>query len=130
MFFYKQWQTHCWCRKIWTRSSSKNSTAPELSSLSWQLVFNIVFVYSTPINEYFCYSNLWSNRSARFPWMSAKYLKKKDRGTFDCHIHLNSSLFVLKWFDNKAVILVSNFVSVGVSSIRRKIMWMFLIVLL
>ena len=65
-------------------------------------------------------ATLRSNRAAGCPLMSHKDLKATGRGTFDCHIDLNSSLRVVKWYDNKGFILGSSFSTVQASSTKRR----------
>ena len=44
---------------------------------------------------------LHSNRAAGYPLMNDKDLKATGRDSFDYRIDLNSSLHVVKWYDNK-----------------------------
>ena len=49
------------------------------------------------------------------PHSTEKDLKKQDRGSFDYHADVSSGLHVVKWFDNKYVLLASTF-----SGVRAK----------
>ena len=57
-----------------------------------------------------------SNRIGGCPFIRNKDLKANGRGSFDFRIDLNSSLRLIKWYDNKAVILGSTFSSVQSTS--------------
>ena len=61
-----------------------------------------------------------SNLPAGCPLMSDKDLKATGRGSFDYHVDLNSSLRVVKWYDNKGVILGSSLFLVEASSTNRR----------
>ena len=61
-----------------------------------------------------------SNRIAGFPLMADKDSKSPGQGSFDYSSGLNSLLCVLKWFDNKGVIVASIFSCVAAS---RKQQW-------
>lgn len=50
-----------------------------------------------------------TNRLGECPLMSEKYLKKQGSGSFDYRTDKNSGLHLIKWFDNKSVVLGSTF---------------------
>ena len=52
--------------------------------------------------------------------MNGKDLKATGHGSFDYRIDLNSSLCVVKWYDNKGVILDSSFSTVKASSTKKR----------
>ena len=60
------------------------------------------------------------NRLAGCPLMSDKNLKREGRGSFDYRIAMNSTLRVVKWHDNKAVTVASNFGGIGASSTKKR----------
>ena len=55
-----------------------------------------------------------------YPLKSDKYLRATGSGSFDYHVDLSSSLRVVKWCDNKGVILGSSFSTVKASSTKRR----------
>ena len=61
-----------------------------------------------------------ANRIGGCPFISDKDLKSNGRGSFDFRIDLNSPVRMIKWFDNKAVILGSTFSSVKSSSNKQR----------
>ena len=61
-----------------------------------------------------------SNRIGGCPFIRNKDLKANGRGSFDFRIDLNSSLRLIKWYDNKAVILGSTFSSVQSTSDKQR----------
>ena len=64
-------------------------------------------------------TTLCSNRVANCPLMSDKDLKATGCNSFDYCINLNSLLRVIKWYDNKGVILGFSFSKVKASSTKR-----------
>ena len=64
-----------------------------------------------------------SNTIAGCPLMADKDFKSSDGGSFDYCIDLNSLLHVLKWFDNKSVIVALTFSSVAATGIKQWIRW-------
>lgn len=61
-----------------------------------------------------------SNRLSGCPLATDKDLKTSGRGSSDYRIDLNSSVRVMKWYDNKGVVLASTFASVSSSSKKRR----------
>ena len=61
-----------------------------------------------------------SNRIAGCPLIADKDLKSSGCGHFDYRIDLNSSLRVLKWFDNKGVIVALTFSGVAASVTKQR----------
>lgn len=61
-----------------------------------------------------------TNRVANCPLLSDKDLKASGRGSSDYRIDLNSKMRMLKWFDNKTVILGSNYASIASSTKKRR----------
>ena len=53
-----------------------------------------------------------SNRIGLYPLMCDKHLKSEGRGSFDYRVDLNSSLRMVKWYDNMAVVLGLTYSSV------------------
>ena len=43
---------------------------------------------------------------------SEKELKKEGRGSYDGSVDLNSGIVIVRWFDNKAVQLISNYIGI------------------
>lgn len=65
-------------------------------------------------------ATLRSNCVASCSLLSDKDLKTTEHGSFDYHIDLNSSLRVVKWFDNKRVGLGSSFSIMTASSTKKR----------
>ena len=61
-----------------------------------------------------------SNRIPGCPLMTDKDSKSSSQGGFGYRIDLNSSLCVLKLFDNKGVIVASTFSSVAASGTKKQ----------
>ena len=61
-----------------------------------------------------------SNRIGLCPLMCDKDLKSEERGSFDYRVALNSSLRMVKWYDNKAVVLGSTYSSVQSTTIKQR----------
>ena len=74
------------------------STLPLLSELKTMLILSIAT---------FC-----SNRFGGCPLMSEKDLKKCGRGWFDYRTDYNTGTHLLKWFDNKCVVIGLSYVGV------------------
>ena len=56
-------------------------------------------------------------------WRQKKIWKNQAKGSFYYHIDLNSLLHVLKWFNNKGVIVASTFSGVATSNTKQ--LWYF-----
>ena len=54
------------------------------------------------------------------PLMSDKDSKSEGRGSFDYRVYLNSSLRMVKWYDNKAVVLGSTYSSVQSTTTKQR----------
>ena len=52
--------------------------------------------------------------------MCNKDLKSEGRGSFDYRVDLNSSLRMVKWYDNKAVVLGSTYSSVQSTTTKQR----------
>lgn len=63
-------------------------------------------------NGYLCAATLRSDRMLECPLPSDKDLKKTGRGSHASRTDANSGLSVTKWFDNKSVLVVSNFCNI------------------
>ena len=61
-----------------------------------------------------------SNRIGLCPLMCDKDLKSEERGSFDYRVALNSSLRMVKWYDNKAVVLGSTYSSVQSTTTKQR----------
>ena len=44
-----------------------------------------------------------------YPLLAEKYIKKKERGSFNCHTERNRKIVRVKWFNNKVVTLASSY---------------------
>ena len=54
------------------------------------------------------------------PLMAEKDLKKKGRGSYDYCLEESKNIVAVKWFDNKAVHLVSSYIGVEpIDAVRR-----------
>ena len=63
---------------------------------------------------------LRSDRARNVDLRTEKALKSKGRGSFDCKYNDKAGIAIVKWFDNRAVQLSSNFVSIDpISKVRR-----------
>ena len=52
--------------------------------------------------------------------MCDKHLKSEGRGSFDYRVDLNSSLRMVKWYDNKAVVLGLTYSSVQSTTTKQR----------
>ena len=91
-------------------------------SLSSRLNFKIFvdnFFTSLELVDELKKSAMYFLGTARFlilkncPLMAEKNLKKQGRGAIDYRVETNSNLIVVKWYDNKAITLISSFVGIG-----------------
>ena len=60
-----------------------------------------------------------SNTIGLFLLMCDKHLKSEGRGSFDYRVDLNSSLRMVKWYDNKAVVLGLTYSSVQSTTTKQ-----------
>ena len=114
----------CWSRTMWSRriSFSIGRRDPKeskqvffdnwFSALPLLIKLQSMGILST--------ATLHSNRVAGCPRMSNKDLKATGYGSFDYGIDSNSLLHVVKWYDNKRVILGLSFSTVKASSTKRR----------
>ena len=89
-------------------------------------VFADNYFTSLPLLEALKQRQIWfagtirSNRTKNCPLLSEKDLKKKGRGSYDYRTDKNTNNIAVRWYDNKAVTLVSSYVGVEpVNSVRR-----------
>ena len=61
-----------------------------------------------------------SNRIGLCPLMCDKDLKSEGCGCFDDRVDLNSSLWMVKWYDNKVVVLGSTYSSVQSTTTKQR----------
>lgn len=52
-----------------------------------------------------------ANRTKKCPIASENNLKQKGRGSFDEYVDIENQLALVRWFDNKSILLLSSFVS-------------------
>lgn len=59
-----------------------------------------------------CVGTIRSDRMGKCPLLSEVDLKKEGRGSYDWRVEVNSNMAVVRWFDNKAIQLVSSYCAV------------------
>ena len=104
------------CRRVIYVVSKENSKESKSPSIFREFVFDLTTTHQIAQNGHFGNSNLQLKSNQRVP----KDLKANGRGSFDFRIDLNSSLRLIKWYDNKAVILGSTFSSVQSTSDKQR----------
>ena len=104
------------CRRVIYAVSKENSKELKSPSIFRELVFDLTTTHQIEQNGHFGNSSLHRKSNWRVP----KDLKANGRGSFDFRIDLNSSLRLIKWYDNKAVILGSTFSSVQSTSDEQR----------
>ena len=82
------------------------STLPHLSKLKTMGILSI--------------ATFRSNRLGGCPLMSKKDLRKRVRGSFDYWTDYNTRTHLLKWFDNKCVVVGSSFAGVECTNTVKK----------
>jgi len=71
------------------------------------------------IEKIYCVGTIRNNRIEKCPLSSEKVLKNSGRGSFD-YRQDDSEIIVLKWYDNKPVLMCSSFVDGGAETLVRR----------
>ena len=64
---------------------------------------------------------VWPNRLKGLDLKSEKHLKKESRGSCDTKVEVNSNTLALRWYDNRAVNVVSRYR--GVEPVKMVKQW-------
>ncbi|MEI6864815.1 transposase [Flavicella sp.] len=67
-----------------------------------------------------CLSTVRSNRLKGIKLKEEKYLKKEGRGSYDFSVEQNSQTIAIKWYDNKAVHLLSNYAGIEPTDVCKR----------
>ena len=112
--------------RIWIRSwschplVSTKSKQLQLQIILWQLLHISSLLLELRKRGILCAGTVRENQLSKPPLATNKAMKKKGQGTTMEVISKDGTVVITKWYDNKYILLASNFVGIGIVDLANR----------